>query len=726
MGDGPDSGRRSDSGTRDDACRDGTKNGSETDVDCGGTTCAPCKLLQQCGSTSDCAEGACRQGVCQAVTCENGAKDGPETDVDCGGSNCIPCAAGKACLAAKDCQTEYCDATQVCVVPTCTDTVKNQDESDTDCGGSHCSPCDVGKTCKQGGDCIDVVCDSASHTCLAATCTDVHRNGAETDIDCGGSTCGPCSPGKVCEMGSDCAQKVCGTDHVCAAAACNDGVRNGAETDVDCGGGTCAPCGVGQGCNAGSDCTEKVCGGDATCSAPTCSDSAVNESETDVDCGGPNCPRCDLNQKCVSPSDCAYNVCSGGSCGGATSCAGGGEGKTTCGAGENEDCCVTLPVPGGSFSNWSVSDYRLDKYEITAGRMRAFFAAKGGNLQASPPAAGDGAHAAIANSGWQSIWNGRLATSQSNIDLRVGVVGDIRGMNAMSGCFGGLDASTWTSSPTSHDRKSANCVDWYTLFAFCAWDGGYLPTEHEWAWAAQGGTENRTFAWKPGLNDKANDFYAPCTATPCPDPNDPMTGVGPAFTRAGVADGVFPNPPGLYVVHAFCLLGGDRWCFSYTGGDANLTGNNAIHVAPPGHTLDNARWGQADMSGNLIEWTLDNAVAPDANNFLQAKPQCRGADCANVDWIDYHDTQILDNLGTAMVRFDNSPTPAGWRNTHYNDPNTGVGTHDLDARFHQDGGRVMRGGSWEVAHPVNVGSRFGTYPIWRAYYAAGARCARPR
>ena len=40
---------------------------------------------------------------------------------------------------------------------------------------------------------------------------------------------------------------------------CTDGVKNGAETDVDCGGGTCPGCGVGHPCVTNADCAGKVC-----------------------------------------------------------------------------------------------------------------------------------------------------------------------------------------------------------------------------------------------------------------------------------------------------------------------------------------------------------------------------------------------------------------------------------------------------------------------------------
>jgi len=41
------------------------------------------------------------------------------------------------------------------------------------------------------------------------------------------------------------------------AGTCSDGTKNGAETDVDCGGGTCSPCPDGKACVASSDCVNK-------------------------------------------------------------------------------------------------------------------------------------------------------------------------------------------------------------------------------------------------------------------------------------------------------------------------------------------------------------------------------------------------------------------------------------------------------------------------------------
>jgi hypothetical protein len=47
-------------------CADGVKNGSETDIDCGGPACVACTTGKACGVNEDCASNICTGGVCQA------------------------------------------------------------------------------------------------------------------------------------------------------------------------------------------------------------------------------------------------------------------------------------------------------------------------------------------------------------------------------------------------------------------------------------------------------------------------------------------------------------------------------------------------------------------------------------------------------------------------------------------------------------------------------------
>jgi hypothetical protein len=158
-------------------------------------------------------------------------------------------------------------------------------------GGAYvCAQCapSMPNTCAGTG----TTCDKV--LCVPGTCYDTVKNGNETDIDCGGSDCLPCVPGKKCGKPSDCFSLVCPTSgpgaNACQMPTCTDNVKNEDETGTDCGGSTCPKCPPSVGCSAPSDCTSGVCapsGGGNTCQAPTCFDGVQNGSETGVDCGGP-------------------------------------------------------------------------------------------------------------------------------------------------------------------------------------------------------------------------------------------------------------------------------------------------------------------------------------------------------------------------------------------------------------------------------------------------------
>ena len=96
-------------------CADGAENGSETDVDCGGPapSCVRCETGEGCSIGSDCASQVCTGSSCAAPTCTDGFRNGTETDVDCGGS-CPDCGLGKHCTAAADCQSNVCGANSTC------------------------------------------------------------------------------------------------------------------------------------------------------------------------------------------------------------------------------------------------------------------------------------------------------------------------------------------------------------------------------------------------------------------------------------------------------------------------------------------------------------------------------------------------------------------------------------------------------------------------------------
>ncbi len=103
------------------SCYDNIKNGDESDTDCGGIRCNQCALGKGCNSNSDCESKSCgSSGVCEEKTepvtpekpqtCSNGTKDGDETDTDCGGS-CEQCTQDRYCKTDADCKSWKCVAT---------------------------------------------------------------------------------------------------------------------------------------------------------------------------------------------------------------------------------------------------------------------------------------------------------------------------------------------------------------------------------------------------------------------------------------------------------------------------------------------------------------------------------------------------------------------------------------------------------------------------------------
>lgn len=288
-----------------DTCDNGLKDGTESDVDCGGV-CPACLAGSTCTDPLDCLSLVCANR-CVLPTCSDGVRNGDEGDVDCGGT-CSPCASGRRCSGGLQCESKICEM-GTCTTPTCTDGVQNGAETGRDCG-ANCSPCAQGAGCATGGDCMSGLC--VAKQCVSGQCQDGTKNGAETDIDCGGA-CAPCANGKVCTAGTDCLSHVCSPTNACQAPSCTDTQLNGVETDVDCGGTCVTRCSVGRGCIAATDCISGVCRM-GSCAAPTCNDAVKNGIETDIDCGGGNCPRCSAGKVCATGNDCTFTTCDAGIC----------------------------------------------------------------------------------------------------------------------------------------------------------------------------------------------------------------------------------------------------------------------------------------------------------------------------------------------------------------------------------------------------------------------------
>jgi sulfatase modifying factor 1 len=224
----------------------------------------------------------------------------------------------------------------------------------------------------------------------------------------------------------------------------------------------------------------------------------------------------------------------------------------TCGPNQDADCCASNEVPGvttasflRSFDGMSytdntnkalVSDFRLDTYEITVGRFRKFVAAYAQDMIAQ----GAGANPNNpSDPGWSTAWNAILPVSSTVLTTSIQ-----------------CDATfqTWTAG---QDSLPMNCLNWYEAEAFCIWDGGRLPTEAEWNYAAAGGTDQHVYPW----------------GNTAPDANASLAVYG-------------------------CFHGGTGTCT----GVSNLARVGAISAG-------NGRYGQADLAGNVWEWVQDRFAA---------------------------------------------------------------------------------------------------------------------
>ncbi len=111
---------------------------------------------------------------------------------------------------------------------------------------------------------------------------------------------------------------------------------------------------------------------------------------------------------------------------------------------------------------------------------------------------------------------------------------------------------TWTDEAGAREKYPMNCVNWYLAFAFCSWANSRLPTEAEWNYAAAGGDEQRRYPW--GNEDPGQDT-------------------------------------------ALAVYG----CYGKLGPLCDVKALREVGSA----NLGDARWGHADLAGNVWEWVFD-------------------------------------------------------------------------------------------------------------------------
>ena len=250
----------------------------------------------------------------------------------------------------------------------------------------------------------------------------------------------------------------------------------------------------------------------------------------------------------------------------------GGVGRGTCGSLRNESCCDSPPVTGGTFNRGNnasyvatVSNFRLDKYEVTVARFRSFVEAW---VNGWRPTTGAGKHTHIDSGaglreatgnggremGWDTSWPTTYASSLPPTSAGW--------TSALTNCDAGVGplSSTWSATARTDysDQRPQNCLDWYRAYAFCIYDGGFLPSEAETNYAVVGGVKQLLYPWgaaAPGTDSK-------------------------------------------YAVFG-CYLNGTGTCTGVT------------NIGAVGETsLGAGYFGQMDLAGNLAEWMLDWYTSP--------------------------------------------------------------------------------------------------------------------
>ncbi|MEU6113314.1 formylglycine-generating enzyme family protein [Streptomyces sp. NPDC047117] len=215
---------------------------------------------------------------------------------------------------------------------------------------------------------------------------------------------------------------------------------------------------------------------------------------------------------------------------------------------------TSIDLPGGTFRMGSedgdanagdaegpvrevtVAPFAVDAYAVTNARFAAFIAVTGHRTDAE-------------RFGWSYVFAKFLPGALRKVSPRpdatpwwCGVEG--ARWDAPEGPGSGLEGR-W-DHPVVH-------VGWADAAAFCAWDGGRLPTEAEWEYAARGGLDQARYPW-----------------------GDELTPGG--THRCNIWQGTFPVK---------------------NTADDGYAGTAPVHAYPPNG------YGLFNVAGNVWEWTAD-------------------------------------------------------------------------------------------------------------------------
>lgn len=311
----------------------------------------------------------------------------------------------------------------------------------------------------------------------------------------------------------------------------------------------------------------------------THSDGIKNLDETGIDCGGSSLTRCNLGEGCLKHSDCATDVCSYKKVciiESEKSCSShfGGD---TCGVGEtgtpnakHVSCCENAPLFG------ELSNVKLDKFLITAGRMRTFIGRVNGNVRQFVQT--------LPGDVWRPEYDQYVPSTMAEADEQLGSFFQKKSCHP-----GDYTGRTYWTTPTPDDfssftkdqldEKALNCVTWHLVTAFCAWDGGRMATGAEIRNAfTNGGQYIQPWLWQPG----SVQYSQP----------EVYQNVTPATTTFN---------------HSF----------GYNYPETNLRSNPnmdiAYHISPPGRYPQSWNEHGHEVAGNLLNWNASGPFIFSAN-----------------------------------------------------------------------------------------------------------------
>jgi formylglycine-generating enzyme required for sulfatase activity len=421
--------------------------------------------------------------------------------------------------------------------------------------------------------------DAGTTESEVASCT-TRCDGICVELQTNTSHCGSC--GNRCPLPPPGARSVCVAGRCENMIACPPGlgdcdgvVGNGCETTIATSVQHCGACG--QPCN--SD------GGTATCSAGVC------QIVCQADAGFGQCdanPRNGCENLQTNRSHCGRcgNACQAGQVCEAGACV---PVQRSC-RGLIAAGCGVVPITGGTFTlgtttscgdggvaancginasppiaNVTVDDFVMDAYEVTVGRFWVFWNSMGSSAAIEP-----------------------------------------EGANSANYCTWGPHGPA-ASMPPLYPNHPLNCVYMSAAHAFCEWDGGRLPTEAEWEYAAR---------WRPVPGLGSDRLY-------------PW--------------GAAPPAAGVHLCGSMCPAVGGR----------------PGRLAVVGTMQGNVSGGLFDLAGNVAEWTRDDFRSYDPTGAPSTCP--RSGDVRNPVCVLGTGANSAVVRGGPVLWF--GPTPGSFRTT---------------------------------------------------------------